>query len=132
MRKAVAAAVSTCAIAIPVAQATAAARHATTTTSKKTVIKKVTGIDAVADRWGTVQVNVTAKIVISGGKKTIRFTDLGGSYSYHTDRSQYIMSVSLPTLRQEFLTAPERERPGRLRRERDERGLRAVACSRRC
>ncbi len=98
---------STCAIAIPVAQATAATRHATskTTTVKNVTVKKVTGIDAVADRWGTVQVNVTAKIVTSGGKKTIHFTDLGGSYTYHTDRSQYIMSVSLPTLRQEFLSA---------------------------
>jgi uncharacterized protein with FMN-binding domain len=104
MRRTVAAAVSSVAIATPIAQATAATRHTTTSTAKKTLVKKVTGISAVADRWGTVQVSVTAKIVTSGGKTTIRYTDLGGTYSYHTDRSQYIMSQSLPALRQEFLS----------------------------
>ena len=54
---------------------------------------------------GRVKVTVTPKIPPTGGKRTIRYTDLGGSYSYHTDRSQYIMSQSLPYLRQEFLTA---------------------------
>jgi uncharacterized protein with FMN-binding domain len=85
-------------IAVPVAQATAASRT-------QTVTRKVTGVEAEASRWGTVKVIVTAKITTTGGKKTIRYTDLGGSYSYHTDRSQYIMSQSLPYLRQEFLTA---------------------------
>ena len=47
---------------------------------------------------------MTAKVTTSGGKKTIRYTNLGGSYTYHTDRSQYIMSQSLPYLRQEFLS----------------------------
>ncbi|HJX48519.1 MAG TPA: FMN-binding protein, partial [Gaiellaceae bacterium] len=32
-----------------------------------------------------------------------KYTDLGGRYSYHTSRSQFIMSQSLPQLRQEFL-----------------------------
>jgi uncharacterized protein with FMN-binding domain len=86
------------AIALPVAQAAA-------TTRVQTVTRKVTGVEAEASRWGTVKVIVTAKITTKGGKKTIRFTDLGGSYTYHTDRSQYIMSQSLPYLRQEFLTA---------------------------
>ena len=36
---------------------------------------------------------------------TRRYIELGGSYTYHTDRSQYIMSQSLPSLRQEFLQA---------------------------
>ena len=92
-------------IAIPVAQATAAERAQTKTVAKKTVTRKATGVSANADRWGSVQVVVTAKITTSGGKKTVRYTDLGGSYTYHTDRSQYIMSQSLPYLRQEFLTA---------------------------
>ena len=35
----------------------------------------------------------------------MRYTDLGGSYTYHTSRSQFIMSQALPQLRQEFLTA---------------------------
>ena len=105
MRTKLAASLCTLTIAIPVAQATAAGRAQTKTVAKKTVTRKATGITANADRWGTVQVIVTAKITTSGGKKTIRYTDLGGSYSYHTDRSQYIMSQSLPMLRQEFLSA---------------------------
>lgn len=96
---------SALALAIPVAHAAAATRSdAVAASSKKTSTRKVTGVNAVADRWGTVQVVVTARITTVGKKKTIRYTDLGGSYSYHTDRSQYVMSESLPTLRQEFLT----------------------------
>ena len=121
-----AAALSTCALAIPVAQATAATRHATTH-GEEDVMKKVTGIDADADRWGTVQVNVTAKIVTSGGKKTIRFTDLGGTYTYHTDRSQYIMSQSLPMLRQEFLSVQSSNIQGVSGASAHERRVRAVA-----
>ena len=36
---------------------------------------------------------------------TVTYVDLGGTYSYHSDRSQYIMSQALPLLRQEFLAA---------------------------
>ncbi|HEX4520219.1 MAG TPA: FMN-binding protein [Gaiellaceae bacterium] len=105
MKTKFAAVLSAFALSIPVAQAAAATRSgAVTTTAKKIVTKKVTGISATADRWGTVQVVVTAKITTVGTKKTIRYTDLGGTYSYHTDRSQYVMSESLPTLRQEFLS----------------------------
>jgi len=92
-------------IAMPVSQATAASRAHTKTAAKKTVTRKATGVEADASNWGTVQVVVTARITTSGRKKTVRYTDLGGRYSYHTDRSQYIMSQSLPYLRQEFLTA---------------------------
>jgi uncharacterized protein with FMN-binding domain len=67
--------------------------------------QKVLGATAQADRWGSVQISVTARITVTGGKKTVRYTDLGGSYSYHTDRSQFIMSQALPLLRQEFLSA---------------------------
>jgi uncharacterized protein with FMN-binding domain len=102
MRTKLAASAAALTIALPVAQATAAAH---TQTKAKTITRKATGATAEADRWGTVQVVVTARITMSGGKKTIRYTDLGGSYSYHTDRSQYIMSQSLPYLRQEFLSA---------------------------
>ena len=105
MRAKLAASICALTIAIPVTQATAAVRAQTKTVAKKTVTRKATGVEAQADRWGTVQVIVTAKITTSGGKKTVRYTDLGGSYTYHTDRSQYIMSQSLPYLRQEFLTA---------------------------
>jgi uncharacterized protein with FMN-binding domain len=105
MRSKLAASISALTIAIPVAQATAAARAHTKTVAKKTVTRKATGVSANANQWGTVQVVVTARITTTGGKKTVRYTDLGGNYTYHTDRSQYIMSQSLPYLRQEFLTA---------------------------
>jgi uncharacterized protein with FMN-binding domain len=104
MRTTLAAALSACALAVPIAQATAATRAATKTVAKKTVTRKATGDQVEASRWGTVQVVVTAKITTVNGKKTVRYTDLGGQYSYHTDRSQYIMSQSLPMLRQEFLS----------------------------
>jgi uncharacterized protein with FMN-binding domain len=102
MRSKLAAAVGALTIALPVAQATAASRAAT---KAKTITRKVSGLEAEASRWGTVKVVVTAKITTKNGKKTVRYTDLGGNYTYHTDRSQYIMSQSLPYLRQEFLSA---------------------------
>jgi uncharacterized protein with FMN-binding domain len=105
MRAKLAAALGAVTIAIPVGQAAAAARASAKETAKKVVTRKVKGVSAEASRWGTVQVIVTARITTSGKKKTVHFTDLGGSYSYHTNRSQYIMSQSLPYLRQEFLTA---------------------------
>ncbi len=104
MRTRLAASLGALTIAIPVVQAAGATRAQTKTVAKKTTTRKVTGINIEADRWGTVQVVVTAKVTTAGGTKTIRYTDLGGSYTYHTDRSQYIMSQSLPHLRQEFLT----------------------------
>ena len=63
---------------------------------------KVTGATAPAQQWGTVTVDVTMQ---AGKGGTRRFTDLGGSYTYHTSRSQFIMSQALPLLRQEFLAA---------------------------
>jgi uncharacterized protein with FMN-binding domain len=101
MRSKLAASLGALSLAVPVAQATAAP---TSVAAKKVVTRKATGAQVDADRWGTVQVIVTARITTSGGKRTVRYTDLGGSYSYHTDRSQYIMSQSLPYLRQEFLS----------------------------
>ena len=71
--------------------------------------RKVTGPEAQADRWGTVQVTITVrKTTVTTGtrKRTSRqYVDLGGRYSYHTDRSQFIMQQALPILRQEFLQA---------------------------
>ena len=48
---------------------------------------------------------VTQQTTTAGTKVTRKFTDLGGGYTYHTSRSQYIMSQALPLLRQEFLVA---------------------------
>ena len=97
-------------LAIPVADAVGAAHAATaaaTAPVKKITTKTVKGATAQADRWGTVQITLTVRktTVTSGAKKKVtrKITDLGGSYSYHTDRSQYIMSQALPMLRQEFL-----------------------------
>ena len=81
-------------LALPV---TAAAR----TGSTKTL--KLTGATVPASQWGTVTVNVTMQTGASA--KGRKFTDLGGGYTYHTARSQFIMSQALPILRQEFLTA---------------------------
>ena len=88
------------ALALPVVDAAAAARSTVTT-------KKLTGQAFQADRWGTVQVKVTVRLTKKPGAKkaTAKFVDLGGSYSYSTGRSQYIMSQALPLLRQEFLKA---------------------------
>ncbi len=41
----------------------------------------------------------------AGKTATRKFSDLGGGYTYHTSRSQFIMSQALPILRQEFLAA---------------------------
>jgi hypothetical protein len=70
--------------------------------SASTKIVKVTGATVPAQQWGTVTVDVTMQ---AGKGGTRRFTDLGGSYTYHTSRSQFIMSQALPLLRQEFLAA---------------------------
>ena len=69
------------------------------------VTKKVVGPSEQADRWGTVTVNVTVRLTSVGKKTTRKYVDLGGSYSYHTDRSQFIMSQALPILKSEALRA---------------------------
>jgi uncharacterized protein with FMN-binding domain len=95
------------ALALPVAQqAAAATRTGTRAAGKKTVTQKFTGQTIQAGQWGGVQINITEKKTTSGSAKaTITYTDLGGQYTYHTSRSQYIMSQALPLLRQEFLKA---------------------------
>ncbi|MEI8105740.1 MAG: FMN-binding protein [Actinomycetes bacterium] len=108
MRKPITILLTTLTLALPVANGVAAAQT-TQKTTKKVVTKKVGGASYEADRWGAVQVILTVATTTTtvGGKTVVsrHFTDLGGSYSYHTSRSQYIMSQSLPQLRQEFLAA---------------------------
>jgi uncharacterized protein with FMN-binding domain len=98
------------ALALPVANATAGAQAgvATSTTSKKTVVtRKVSGPAAEADRWGAVTITVTVRkttTVVNGVKHVTRkWVDIGGSFTYHTDRSLYIMQQALPMLRQSAL-----------------------------
>jgi uncharacterized protein with FMN-binding domain len=114
MRRTLAAVTSAGVLALPVAGGLAATRADAAAAARRIVAvrkvstRKVTGVVAQADRWGTVQVVVTVRTttVITGSKQKVtrRYTDLGGQYSYHTPRSQYIMSQALPYLRQEFLT----------------------------
>ncbi|MBV8081119.1 MAG: FMN-binding protein [Actinobacteria bacterium] len=103
MRKQVSIIATALVLAVPVADAAAAVTH--TKAVKKVVTKKLNGTPAQADRWGQVTVNVTVRLTTVGKKTTRKYLDLGGSYTYHTDRSQYIMSQALPILRQEFLQA---------------------------
>jgi uncharacterized protein with FMN-binding domain len=91
------------AIALPVAGVAKAATAQTAVT--KVVTKKLAGSEAVAGEWGSVTINVTLRTTTRSGKTTKKYTDLGGSYTYHTGRSQLIMSQALPLLRQEFLKA---------------------------
>lgn len=82
--------------------ATALAIPAVAAGSVKTA--KFTGATMPAQQWGTVTVDVTALSPLPKAG-THRFSDLGGNYTYHTPRSQFIMSQALPILRQEFLAA---------------------------
>lgn len=89
---------------LPVADALAAPRStALRATSAKS--ETFTGATAAAHQWGSVTVNVTQQTTTVGKKVTRKFSDLGGGYTYHTSRSQFIMSQALPLLRQEFLVA---------------------------
>ena len=97
-------------IALPTVESAAAAtRTADAVAAKKKVVttKKLAGQGYEAGRWGTVTINVTVRLTKAAGAKkaTVKYVDLGGNYSYHSDRSQYIMSQALPLLRQEFLQA---------------------------
>lgn len=89
------------ALAVGTTAATAATAYRTTAT--KSV--KYAGRTVPARQWGTVTVNVSLQASGSGAAAGRKFTDLGGGYTYHTARSQFIMSQALPILRQEFLAA---------------------------
>ena len=71
------------------------------------MIKTVSGPAVEADRWGSVQVKLKVRkttVVVNGTKKvTRRWTDITGTFTYHTDRSLYIMQQALPQLRQQAL-----------------------------
>jgi uncharacterized protein with FMN-binding domain len=105
-RRAVAALLGATSLALPAVDALAAGTVAAAR-KKVVVTKKLTGDAYQAGRWGDVQVTVTVRVTRTAGssKTTVRYVDLGGTYSYHSDRSQYIMSRALPILRQEFLQA---------------------------
>jgi hypothetical protein len=94
------------ALALPAVEAGgAAARLSSGRQVASTTSAKFAGPTVPANQWGTVTVNVTMQTTGAGANATHKFTDLGGGYTYHTSRSQFIMSQALPILRQEFLTA---------------------------
>jgi uncharacterized protein with FMN-binding domain len=110
MQRALTATLGAAAIALPTANAVAAVKVTARTAAahQKTIVtRKVSGPAVDADRWGTVQMNVTVRkttIVVKGVRKVTRkIVDIGGSFTYHTDRSLYIMQQALPQLRQAAL-----------------------------
>ncbi|HWB22692.1 MAG TPA: FMN-binding protein [Gaiellaceae bacterium] len=106
MRKTLTVAFTVIVLAIPTLDGVAAARAATKLAqAKKVVTKTYTGTAAEADRWGTVTVQLKVQTTTVGKKVTRKYLDLNGNYTYHTDRSQFIMSQALPELRQEVLSA---------------------------
>jgi len=93
-------------LALPVlAAGTSAATASNVQRTSAARTAKYTGKTVPAHQWGTVTVNVTLKTNGTGTATARKFTDLGGGYTYHTARSQFIMSQALPILRQEFLAA---------------------------
>ena len=89
---------------------TAAATLATTAKKVVTVTKKVTGPQAVADRWGYVEVTLTVKKTTTtvGTHKTVKRKITGVAvpiYPNHTDRSIFINDQAVPWLKQEVLQA---------------------------
>lgn len=88
-------------LALPVAQAGAAAK-----TTKRVVTKKFTGVAYQADRWGDLQVRITVRKTTVGKKVTRKMTAVSVPvYPDHTDRSVYINEQALPLLKGEALRA---------------------------
>lgn len=93
-----------------IAATTAAATIATAAKKMVTVTKKVAGPQAVADRWGYVEVTlVVRKTTTTVGSKTRVTRKITGVnvpiYPNHTYRSVFINSQALPWLKQEVLQA---------------------------
>jgi uncharacterized protein with FMN-binding domain len=112
MQRALTAALGAAVIALPTANAVAAIEKSATAaaTPKKVVVTRtVSGPAVEADRWGAVTVTVKVRkttVVANGTKKvTRRWFDIGGTFTYHTDRSLYIMQETLPQLRQQALAS---------------------------
>ena len=104
MRTKITTAVGVVALALPVANAAAAAKKKIVT-----VTKTVTGPEAVADRWGYVEVALVIKKTTTtiGTHKTVKRTIVKVTapiYPNHTDRSVFINEQAIPLLTQEVLT----------------------------
>lgn len=106
MRRAITAAISAVSLAVPTAAAASAA------TTKKVIVstKTVTGTQAVADRWGYIEVALVVRktTTVVGSKKTVKRKIIKVNvpvYPNHTDRSVFINEQALPYLTQEVLQA---------------------------
>jgi uncharacterized protein with FMN-binding domain len=107
MRKSITVLLTVAALALPIADATAATRA---TTKKIVVSKRFTGSVASVDRWGSLQVTVVVRKTrtIAGTKKKVtrKITAVSvPTYPNHTDRSIYINQTALPILKSEALRA---------------------------
>lgn len=114
MRRATAAVLGATALALPNANAWAAAtgQKAATKTRVVTATKSFTGDPSVADRWGDLQVTIVVKKTtttnLTTKKKTVkrRITAVRiPVYPDHTDRSVFINQQALPILIQETIQA---------------------------
>jgi hypothetical protein len=101
MRRAITAALSAVSLAVPTAAAASAA------TTKKVIVstKTVTGTQAVADRWGYIEVVLVVRktTTVVGSKKTVKRKIIKvnvPTYPNHTDRSVFINEQALPYLTQ--------------------------------
>ena len=107
MRKSITVLLTVAALALPIADATAASRA---TTKKIVVSKRFSGSVASVDRWGDLQVTIvvrkTTTIIGTKKKVTRRITAVSvPTYPDHTDRSIYINQTALPILKSEALRA---------------------------
>jgi uncharacterized protein with FMN-binding domain len=114
MRRTITATVSALALTLPAASAVAATRStAAAATPKKKVVtvkKTVTGPQAQADRWGSVEVTLVVRKTTTtvGTKKTVARKIVAVNVPIspnHTDRSVFINQQALPMLVQEALSA---------------------------
>lgn len=107
MRKSITVLLTVAALALPIADATAATRA----TAKKIVVsKRFTGSVASVDRWGSLQVMIVVRktTTITGTKKKVtrKITAVSvPTYPNHTDRSIYINQTAIPILKAEALRA---------------------------
>ena len=100
MRRAITTLLTTGVMALPVANATAAA------TKTKVVIRKFTGATYQVDRYGPLRVVITVKKTTKGTKVTRRITALSVPiYPNSSGRSSYISENAIPILRSEALRA---------------------------
>lgn len=111
MRKATVVLLAAFALAVPNAEALAAARAAKAVTKKVVSVRKsFTGAPGSADRWGEVQVTIIVKKTTTtvGTRKTVTKKIVGirvPVYPDHTGRSIEINSQALPWLAQETYKA---------------------------